>query len=66
MRIRSAGNIRCIGELFKLGMLTSIMQHRVKHFLMEEDEGSLEYLCKLLTKVWKELEKKSQSVRTLQ
>jgi translation initiation factor 4G len=52
---------RFIGELFKLGMLTTnIMQRCIKHLLSEQDEESLECLCKLLTTVGKELENKNQ------
>jgi hypothetical protein len=52
---------RFIGELFKLGMLTTnIMQRCIKDLLTEQDEESLECLCKLLTTVGKELENKNQ------
>lgn len=63
IRMKSVGNIRFIGELFKLGMLTTnIMQRCIKHLLTEQDEESLECLCKLLTTVGKELESKNQNL----
>jgi len=52
---------RFIGELFKLGMLTTnIMQRCIKDLLQEGDEESLECLCKLLTTIGKDLENKNQ------
>jgi hypothetical protein len=52
---------RFIGELFKLGMLTTnIMQRCIKDLLAEGDEESLECLCKLLTTIGKDLENKHQ------
>ncbi|PNF16446.1 hypothetical protein B7P43_G10313 [Cryptotermes secundus] len=63
IRMKSVGNIRFIGELFKLGMLTTnIMQRCIKHLLDAQDEESLECLCKLLTTVGKELENKKQDL----
>ncbi len=57
LRRRSLGNIRFIGELYKLKMLTARIMHEcVKRLLMEVDEESLECLCRLLTTVGKELE----------
>jgi hypothetical protein len=52
---------RFIGELFKLGMLTTnIMQRCIKDLLNAADEESLECLCKLLTTIGKDLENKNQ------
>jgi hypothetical protein len=51
---------RFIGELFKLGMLTTpIMQRCIKDLLEAGDEESLECLCKLLTTIGKDLENKN-------
>ncbi|XP_021940993.1 eukaryotic translation initiation factor 4 gamma 3-like isoform X2 [Zootermopsis nevadensis] len=62
IRRKSLGNIRFIGELFKLGMLTaSIMQRCIKRLLVEGDEQS-ECLCKLLTTVGDDLERKNQDL----
>nr|CAD7255788.1 unnamed protein product [Timema shepardi] len=59
IRMKSVGNIRFIGELFKLQMLTAgIMIRCIKHLLSEGDEESLECLCKLLTTIGKDLETK--------
>ncbi len=56
-RRRSLGNIRFIGELFKLKMLTeSIMHDCLLKLLRSNDEDSLECLCRLLTTVGKELD----------
>ncbi|XP_042241638.1 eukaryotic translation initiation factor 4 gamma 1-like isoform X3 [Homarus americanus] len=57
MRKRSVGNIRFIGELYKLRMLTSPIMMRIIGTLLEKgDEESLECLCKLLTTIGKILE----------
>merc|ERR1719319_978142 len=52
LRRRSLGNIRFIGELYKLQMLTARIMHEcVKKLLKTTDEESLECLCKLVTTV---------------
>ncbi|KAG0719879.1 Eukaryotic translation initiation factor 4 gamma 3 [Chionoecetes opilio] len=57
MRKRSVGNIRFIGELYKLRMLTSPIMMRIIGTLLERgDEESLECLCKLLSTIGKILE----------
>lgn len=54
---RSVGNIRFIGELFKLKMLTeNIMHECLFKLLRSKDEESLECLCRLLKTVGKELD----------
>jgi len=56
-RQRSLGNIRFIGELYKLKMLTARIMHGcVKKLLTSTDEESLECLCRLLTTFGKDLE----------
>ena len=46
-RRRSLGNIRFIGELYKLKMLTARIMHEcVKKLLKTTDEESLECLCR--------------------
>ena len=60
MRIKSVGNIRFIGELFKQNMLTCKIMHQcIKHLLNQADEENLECLCKLLTTIGKVLESKN-------
>ncbi|XP_049821977.1 eukaryotic translation initiation factor 4 gamma 3 isoform X3 [Aethina tumida] len=60
VRMKSVGNIRFIGELFKQQMLTvNIMIRCLSNLLENKDEESLECLCKLLTTIGKELESKS-------
>jgi translation initiation factor 4G len=58
---RSLGNIRFIGELFKLKMLTEeIMNDCIERLLKQEnDEENLECLCRLLTTIGKEVDKPS-------
>ncbi|KAG8175493.1 hypothetical protein JTE90_025507 [Oedothorax gibbosus] len=57
MRYRQLGNIRFIGELFKLGMLIEPIMHEcIKKLLSQGDEESLECLCKLLKTIGKELD----------
>ncbi|XP_015747286.1 PREDICTED: eukaryotic translation initiation factor 4 gamma 1-like [Acropora digitifera] len=54
---RTLGNIRFIGELFKLKMLTeSIMHDCVFKLLRSNDEESFECLCKLLVTIGKDLD----------
>ncbi|XP_052397273.1 eukaryotic translation initiation factor 4 gamma 3 isoform X5 [Carassius gibelio] len=56
-RRRSIGNIKFIGELFKLRMLTEAIMHDcVVKLLKNHDEESLECLCRLLTTIGKDLD----------
>ncbi|XP_072522649.1 eukaryotic translation initiation factor 4 gamma 3 isoform X2 [Salminus brasiliensis] len=56
-RRRSTGNIKFIGELFKLRMLTEpIMHDCVVKLLKNHDDESLECLCRLLTTIGKDLD----------
>ncbi|XP_012530181.1 eukaryotic translation initiation factor 4 gamma 3 isoform X2 [Monomorium pharaonis] len=59
IRIKSVGNIRFIGELYKQQILTTKIMHRcIRHLLEQNDEDNLECLCKLLTTIGKDLELK--------
>lgn len=59
-RRRSLGNIRFIGELYKLKMLTAKIMHEcIKKLLKSSDEESLECLSRLLTTVGKDLEQET-------
>uniref|UniRef100_H2ZK86 Eukaryotic translation initiation factor 4 gamma 3 n=1 Tax=Ciona savignyi TaxID=51511 RepID=H2ZK86_CIOSA len=56
-RRRMLGNIRLIGELFKLQMLTeSIMHNCIMSLFRARDDDSLESLCRLLTTIGKDLD----------
>ncbi|XP_069466444.1 eukaryotic translation initiation factor 4 gamma 3 isoform X4 [Ambystoma mexicanum] len=56
-RRRSIGNIKFIGELFKLKMLTEAIMHDcMVKLLKNHDEESLECLCRLLTTIGKDLD----------
>ncbi|XP_076817515.1 eukaryotic translation initiation factor 4 gamma 3-like isoform X2 [Clavelina lepadiformis] len=56
-RRRMLGNIRFIGELFKLKMLTeSIMHNCVMSLFKGRDDESLESLCRLLATIGKDLD----------
>ncbi|TRY92224.1 hypothetical protein DNTS_023800 [Danionella cerebrum] len=56
-RRRSLGNIKFIGELFKLKMLTeNIMHDCIVKLLKNHDEESLECLCRLLATIGKDLD----------
>nr|XP_033815042.1 eukaryotic translation initiation factor 4 gamma 1 isoform X2 [Geotrypetes seraphini] len=56
-RRRSLGNIKFIGELFKLKMLTEAIMHDcVLKLLKNHDEESLECLCRLLSTIGKDLD----------
>ncbi|XP_056148646.1 eukaryotic translation initiation factor 4 gamma 1a [Lampris incognitus] len=56
-RRRSLGNIKFIGELFKLKMLTEAIMHDcVVKLLKNHHEESLECLCRLLSTIGKDLD----------
>ncbi|XP_077467645.1 eukaryotic translation initiation factor 4 gamma 1 [Stigmatopora argus] len=56
-RRRSLGNIKFIGELFKLKMLTEVIMHEcIGKLLRNQDEESLECLCRLLCTIGKDLD----------
>ncbi|XP_029308570.1 eukaryotic translation initiation factor 4 gamma 1a isoform X2 [Cottoperca gobio] len=56
-RRRSLGNIKFIGELFKLKMLTEAIMHDcVVKLLKNHDEESLECLCRLFATIGKDLD----------
>uniref|UniRef100_A0A8C1WH53 Eukaryotic translation initiation factor 4 gamma 1 n=1 Tax=Cyprinus carpio TaxID=7962 RepID=A0A8C1WH53_CYPCA len=56
-RRRSLGNIKFIGELFKLKMLTETIMHDcIVKLLKNHDEESLECLCRLLSTIGKDLD----------
>ena len=62
---RSLGNIRFIGELFKLHMLTEgIMNDCIERLLKQEtDEENIECLCRLLTTIGKEVDKPNNAAK---
>uniref|UniRef100_A0A8C2EAD8 B box-type domain-containing protein n=1 Tax=Cyprinus carpio TaxID=7962 RepID=A0A8C2EAD8_CYPCA len=57
-RRRSLGNIKFIGELFKLKMMTEPIMHDciVKLLKRHDEEESLERVCCLLSSTWKHLD----------
>ncbi|CAB3225463.1 unnamed protein product [Arctia plantaginis] len=61
-RMRSVGNVRFIGELYKLKMLKpKIMDYCMKHLIEKLEEEKLECLCKLLTTIGKQVESEGSS-----
>ncbi|XP_041987702.1 eukaryotic translation initiation factor 4 gamma 3-like isoform X2 [Aricia agestis] len=57
IRMRSVGNVRFIGELYKLKMLTAkIMVFCMNHLIDKLEEEKLECLCKLLTTIGQQVE----------
>lgn len=63
-RRRSLGNIKFIGELFKLKMLTEAIMHDcVVKLLKNHDEESLECLCRLLSTIGKDLDFEKAKVK---
>ncbi|XP_013163572.1 PREDICTED: eukaryotic translation initiation factor 4 gamma 1-like [Papilio xuthus] len=57
VRMRSVGNVRFIGELYKLKMLTAkIMVFCMNYLLDKQEEEKLECLCKLLTTIGEQVE----------
>ena len=52
LRRRSLGNIRFIGELYKIKIINGkIMHDCIRKLLLQTDEESLECLCRLVTTV---------------
>lgn len=62
---RSLGNIRFIGELFKLNMLTEVIMNDCIERLLKQDtdEENLECLCRLLTTIGSEVDKPYNAVK---
>jgi translation initiation factor 4G len=62
---RFLGNIRFIGELFKLNMLNvGFINDRIERLLREEsDEENIECLCRLLTTIGKEIDKPNNAAK---
>ncbi|ELU17393.1 hypothetical protein CAPTEDRAFT_19755 [Capitella teleta] len=59
-RRRSNGNIRFIGELYKLDVLLEKIMHECVHKLLKaKDEESMECLCGLLTTIGKKIDVKN-------
>jgi len=57
LRRRSLGNIRFIGELYKVQLLRGVILHSiVKKLLLAVDEESMECLCRLLSTCGSDLE----------
>ncbi|CAH0746082.1 unnamed protein product [Diatraea saccharalis] len=57
LRMRSVGNVRFIGELYKLKMLTAkIMVYCMNNLIEKLEEEKLECLCKLLTTIGEQVE----------
>lgn len=64
IRVKSVGNVRFIGELYKRQMLHSgIMFSCIDNLLRLNTEESLECLCKLLSTVGSKLEKDNANTR---
>ncbi|XP_005101155.1 eukaryotic translation initiation factor 4 gamma 1 isoform X2 [Aplysia californica] len=63
-RLKFYGNIRFIGELFKLGMLTeNIMHDCIFRLLKARDDDSLVSLCQLITTVGQNLDTEKAKAR---
>jgi len=62
-RRRSVGNIRFIGELYNLEMLTDRIMHEIirRLLLTQTDEESLECVCCLLKTIGKQLDQRTES-----
>lgn len=62
VRMRSVGNVRFIGELYKLKMLTNkIMNYCMIYLIDKAEEDKLECLCNLLTTIGKQIESESNT-----
>ena len=64
-RRRSLGNMRFIGELFNLEMLSEQIVHEciIRLLSSESDEDSIEYLCMLITTTGKKLDREQAKDR---
>ncbi|XP_032674035.1 eukaryotic translation initiation factor 4 gamma 3-like isoform X4 [Odontomachus brunneus] len=59
-RIKSVGNVRFIGELYRATILTTKIMHRcITQLLQQNSEESMECLCKLFETIGPEIEGKS-------
>lgn len=64
-RHRFLGNVKFIGELFKHGILSvDIIHSCIKTMLLDEQEDSLEALCKMLQTVGKKMDSEQHKVST--
>jgi len=62
LRRRSLGNIRFIGELYKIRMLNGKIMHEcIMKLLCQTDEESLECLCRLVTTIGELLEQETKT-----
>ena len=62
LRRRSLGNIRFIGELYKIKMLNGKIMHEcIIKLLCQTDEESLECLCRLVTTIGQLLEQETKT-----
>jgi len=62
LRRRSLGNIRFIGELYKIKMLNGKIMHEcILKLLCQTDEESLECLCRLVTTIGQLLEQETKT-----
>ena len=63
LRRRSLGNIKFIGELYRIQMLNGRIMHEIiQKLLRETDEESLECMCRLITTVGKLLDEETQKL----
>merc|ERR550519_2716280 len=66
LRRRSLGNIRFIGELYKIKMLNGRTMHEcIRKLLVQTDEESLECLCRLVTTVGALLEEETNTIKQI-
>lgn len=63
LRRRSLGNIKFIGELYRIQMLNGRIMHEIiQKLLRETDEESLECMCRLITTVGKLLDEETKKL----
>ena len=63
LRRRSLGNIKFIGELYRIQMLNGRIMHEIiQKLLRETDEESLECMCRLITTVGKILDEETKKL----
>ena len=61
MKIRSLGNTRFVGELYKIGMLSiNIMNTCIRQLVQSDNESELESLCKLIPTIGSKMEREEK------
>lgn len=62
-RVKAVGNVRFIGELYRVSVLTTKIMHRcIKQLLQQNSEESMECLCKLFETIGPDIERFGEDI----